>query len=84
MPPKHAVAITSLAESLTCLVALILYVVMHGQVHWPLAAPLTLGAVFSVPLATLTVRVLPEPVIRGSVGVVTCLLGMLTLVKLIW
>ena len=84
MPPKHAVAITSLAEALTCLVGLGAYVLMHGQIDWMLAAPLTLGAMLSVPIATLTVRRLPEAVMRGSVGVVTCVLGILTFVKLFW
>lgn len=82
MPPKHAVAITSLAESVTCLVGLTAYLLMHGSLYWPLAIPLTMGALLSVPIATLTVRKLPEVVIRGSVGVVTCLLGLLTFAKL--
>lgn len=82
MSPKQAVAVTSLAESLTCLVGLLAYVLLHGHVDWTLAAPLTAGAMLSVPMATLTVRKLPETVMRGSVGVVTCLLAFLTFVKL--
>ena len=82
--PKHAVAITSMAEGLTCLVGLSAYLLVSGNLEWGLAVPLTLGAVLSVPIATLTVRKLPEAVIRGSVGVVTCMLGLLTLVKLLW
>jgi uncharacterized membrane protein YfcA len=83
MPPKHAVAITSLAESFTCLVGLLAYFVMKGAaIDWTLAAPLCAGAMLSVPMATLTVRRLPEPLMRGSVGVLTLLLGILTAVKL--
>ena len=84
IPPKHAVAITSMAEGLTCLVGLSAYLFVSGNLEWGLAVPLTLGAMLSVPIATLTVRKLPEAVIRGSVGVVTCMLGLLTLVKLLW
>jgi uncharacterized membrane protein YfcA len=80
--PKSAVAITSLAESLTCLIGLAAYLWMHGSLDWSLAIPLTMGAFLSVPMATLTVRKLPEVFMRGSVGVVTLLLGVLTLVKL--
>ena len=80
--PKSAVAITSLAESLTCLVGLIAYTAMRGQIDWMLAGPLTLGAMLSVPVATLTVRGLSEGVMRTSVGVVTCLLGLLTFARL--
>jgi uncharacterized membrane protein YfcA len=84
MSPKQAVAITSLAESLTCLVGLAAYVWIRGSPDWSLAIPLTAGALLSVPMATLTVRKLPETFIRASVGVVTCVLGLLTFVKLLW
>ena len=82
MGPKQAVAVTSLAEGFTCFVALIAYAIMHGSMDWALAIPLTLGACLSVPMATMTVRRLPETWMRGSVGVVTCALGVLTFVKL--
>jgi uncharacterized membrane protein YfcA len=84
MSPKHAVAITSLAEAWTCLVGLAAYMLLGGSIDWTLAAPLTIGAVLSVPMATLTVRRLPEAAMRASVGGVTCLLGILTLAKLFW
>jgi uncharacterized membrane protein YfcA len=82
MPPKHAIAITSLAEALTCIVGFTAYILIHGHVDLMLAAPLTLGAMLSVPMATLTVKWLPEHAVRSGVGLVTCLLGILTLVKL--
>ncbi len=84
MPPKHAIAITSLAEGLTCIVGLIAYVLIHGRIDLTLAVPLTLGAILSVPIATLTVRGLPEYMVRSGVGAVTCMLGILSLIKLIW
>lgn len=86
LPAKHAVAITSLAESLTCFVALVAYFVglKGGPIYWPLAVPLTLGALLSVPLATVTVRFLPESVMRGSVGILTCILGIVTMIKVVF
>lgn len=81
---KNAVAITSLAESLTCLIGLIAYGAVQRSIYWPLAIPLVAGALLSVPLATLTVKRIPETLMRGSVGVATCLLGTLMFVKLIW
>ncbi len=81
---RQAVAITSLAEGLTCFVGLTAYLCMGGGLYWWLAVPLTLGAVLSVPIATLTVRALPERFMRASVGVVTCLLGVLAFAKLLW
>lgn len=83
LSPKQAVAITSLTESLTCLVGLCAYVVLKpGGLDLSLAIPMTTGALLSVPLATLTVRRLPEGLMRTSVGITTCLLGVITLYKL--
>ena len=84
MSPKHAVAITSLSEALTCFVGLTAYMLMYRGIDWTLAAPLTMGAMLSVPIATLTVRRLPETVMRGSIGITTCLLGIFTFVKILW
>ena len=84
LPAKHAVAITSLAESFTCIVGLIAYVLLHKGLDFALAAPLTLGALLSVPVATLTVRRIPEKAMRASVGVVTCILGLFALSKLLF
>jgi len=81
VPSKHAIAITSLAEALTCIVGFTAYILFHGHIDLMLAAPLTLGAMLSVPMATLTVKFLPEYAVRSGVGVMTCLLGILTLIK---
>lgn len=80
---KQAVGITSLCEGLTCLVGLGAYLLLRGDLDWSLVIPLTLGALFSVPLATLTVRRMPEKYMRGTVGIATLLLGALTLMKLL-
>jgi hypothetical protein len=80
---KQAVAITSLAEGLTCFVGLVAYAIVKGMPDWWLAVPLTLGAALSVPMATFTVKRLPESFVRASVGVVTVLLGILALAKVL-
>jgi uncharacterized membrane protein YfcA len=84
MSPKQAVAITSVAESWTCVIGLAAYVVLHGGLDWSLATPLTLGATLSVPIATLTVRHMREAALRCSVGIVTCTLGMAALAQVLW
>jgi len=84
LSPKKAVAITSLAESLTCFVGLTSYLLLHRGLDWTLALPLTLGAMLSVPVATLTVRRLPDRALRVSIGATTCVLGVFTLTKLLW
>lgn len=80
---RQAVGITSLAEATTCFIGLVAYVLFHEHLDWALTGPLTLGALFSVPVATLTVRRLPEGVLRGTIGGLTLGLGVLTLIRLL-
>ena len=82
LPAKSAVAVTSVAESLTCLIGLLGYLAAGKSIAWELAVPLTLGALLSVPMATLTVRRISESALRGMVGWVTLLLGGVALLKL--
>jgi len=79
LPPKNAVAITSVAESFTCVVGLTAYLALGREINWGLALPLVAGAVLSVPIATLTVRRMPEKGLRLVVGLVTLALGALAL-----
>jgi uncharacterized membrane protein YfcA len=79
---KNAVGITSLAESLTCLVGIVLYVFLKkGGLPWHLAPYLMVGALLSVPLAALTVKKAPDRVFKPAVAVVVFVLGCLTLCK---
>jgi hypothetical protein len=45
--------------------------------------PLALGALLSVPMATLTISRTSEASLRGVVGVVTLMLGVVALLKLL-
>jgi uncharacterized membrane protein YfcA len=83
VPARAAVAITSIAEALTCLVGLTGYLLIAGGPNWALTLPLTAGALLSVPWATLTIRHLPETWIRAGVGVLTLVLGLVSLLKLL-
>ena len=83
LPAKHAVAITSVAESLTCAIGVAAYLLAGKSIDWSLAVPLVLGATLSVPMATATILRMPEKSVRGLVGLTTCLLGGVALWKLI-
>jgi len=78
---KNAVAITSLAEGITCLAGIILYFFLKSNVDWTLAPWLMAGAVLSVPLAAHTVKRIPEKGMKIAVAAVVILLGLLTLAK---
>ncbi len=82
VPARHAVAITSLAEALTCLVGFGAYLAVKGAPDWGLTLPLAAGALLSVPWATVTVRRLPETWLRAGVGILTLVLGLVSLGKL--
>jgi hypothetical protein len=78
---KQAVAITSLAEGLTCLVGVTVYFLVNHNVDWSLAPWLMVGAVLSVPFAAHTLKRLPEKRAKIATAVVILLLGILTLSK---
>lgn len=78
---KNAVAITSLAEGITCLVGVTLYFFLTSTVDWTLAPWLMAGAVLSVPLAAHTVKRVPEKSMKITIAVVIILLGLFTLAK---
>ena len=80
VPARNAVAITSVAEAVTCLFGVCGFLWL-GSIDLSLAVPLTLGALMSVPVATVTIRCFPEQVMRLIVGLMTFLLGSLILLK---
>ena len=83
LSPKKAVAVTSCAKSLVSIIGLTAYMVIQKDLYWAMAVPMCLGAILSVPLATLTVSHLSERTMRINVGVFTCILGIFVFVKLL-
>jgi len=79
---KSAVGITSLAEGLTCMAGVIMYIIFSkGPVDWKLTAWIIPGAVMSVPLAALTVKRIKTGRLKLSIALLTIILGSLTIVK---
>ncbi len=81
---KNAVGITSFAEGLTCLVGVLAYLSLNSTINWSLAPYLLIGAMLSVPFATFTVKKLEAKRLKLAIGVITTLLGIFTLIKLIF
>ncbi|MBN2067645.1 MAG: sulfite exporter TauE/SafE family protein [Candidatus Diapherotrites archaeon] len=79
---KASVAITSLAESFTCLVGISVYFLLGTAVDWSIAPYLALGAVLSVPFSTFAVRRISLGKLTLVVGIATLLLGLYTLCSL--
>jgi len=79
---RNAVAITSLAEGLTCLVGLIAYLVAgNDPTGWKLVPAIMLGAVLSVPLSARSVRRIRTDLLTLAIAGLTIVLGILTLVQ---
>jgi len=83
VPARQAVAITSMAEALTCAMGLGAYLFFKSGIDWSLTLPLAAGALLSVPLATATVQQMPETAIRRGVGLFTLILGGVLLARLL-
>jgi len=79
---KSAVAITSLAEALTCLAGLSIYLLACSNVViWKLGLLLVMGATASAPLTARTVRLIHVQRLKVAIGVLTIALGLLTLTR---
>lgn len=78
---KTAIAITALAEGITCGVGAITYYLTRDVLDWSLAPPMILGVLCAVPLAALTVRALETRTLTILIGVATITLGTVTLLK---
>jgi uncharacterized membrane protein YfcA len=80
---KSSVAITSLAESITCLVGFLAYLALNTTIDWRLILLLIPGAMAAVPFAAKTVKLLPGKQFMIIVGICTTTLGILTILKAI-
>jgi len=78
---KSSVGSTTLAEALVCIVAFVTYLVIKGDIYWTLAAATSIGSIISAPFAAMTVKKVNTNKLKLVIGVVTCLLGALTLAK---
>jgi len=80
---NNAVGITSLAEGLTCAVGVTVFLVSPEIIDWSLAPSLIIGALLSVPFSTIIVKKLPTKALKISIGILTLILGIITLIKIL-
>ena len=81
---NNAVGITSLAEGLTCVVGVIVFIISPEIINWSLAPSLIIGALLSVPFSTFIVKKLPTKTLKISIGLLTFILGLVTLIKVFY
>lgn len=79
---NNAIGITSLAEGLTCIVGVIVFIVSPEIIDWSLAPSLIIGTVLSVPFSTFIVKKIPTKKLKITIGLITLILGLITLLKI--
>ncbi|HEO64216.1 MAG TPA: hypothetical protein ENN78_03000, partial [Candidatus Omnitrophica bacterium] len=85
VPSKPAIGITSLAEGLTCVVALFGYIAFAGSsISWSLAPYIIIGSVLAVPFAVRTVNIIPEAKLKILIALLSIILGLFVACKTIW
>ncbi len=86
---KNAVGITSLAEGITSLSGVLIFLGApllmsqpDNKIYWSLAVSMMIGAMLSVPFSTKIVKSVNTKTLKLYIGVLTTGLGMFTLLKL--
>jgi hypothetical protein len=82
--PKKAIAITSFAEGLTCLVGVIAFLILNSAIDWSLAPFMILGAMLSVPFSVLAVKRFRSKNLTRIIGLVVLGLGLMNIIKLVF
>ncbi|MBC8273736.1 MAG: sulfite exporter TauE/SafE family protein [Chloroflexi bacterium] len=78
---RSSIGSTTIAEALVCIVGFSGYLVIKGDIYWTLAAATSIGSIVAAPFAAITVSKLSPSKLKVVIGVVTCILGVFTLVK---
>ncbi len=81
---KSAIAITSLAEGITCLVGISVYILLKPSIDWVLAPYLIAGAILSVPLSAFTVKSINTRNLQLFIGIMTLVLGIFCVGKIVF
>ncbi len=78
---RNSVGSTTIAESAVCVVGFISYFLVKGDISWHLVAATSAGSILAGPLAAMTVTRISSPVLKLVIGIVTCALGVFTLLN---
>jgi uncharacterized membrane protein YfcA len=78
---KNAIGITSFTEAFTCLTGIIIYSLTIDKINFSLFPYLICGGILSVPISGLAVNKINQKIHKVSIGIVTILLGIITLIK---
>jgi len=81
---KTSIAVTSVAEGITCLFGLITYMIASPQMDLSLAPYMLIGGLLSVPLSAISVKRMKTDRLRLIIGLAVILLGAYSMTKVFW
>jgi uncharacterized membrane protein YfcA len=81
---KVAVSIQTFSELFVSIAGFLTFLLVGSQISWNLLLPLSIGVAFSTPLAALVVHKFESKKLRTGIALATVVLGMLTLLGLLW
>jgi uncharacterized membrane protein YfcA len=81
---KVAVSIQTLSELFVSLAGFLTFLLAGSQISWNLLLPLSIGVALSTPLAALIVHKFESKKLRTGIALATVVLGILTLIGLLW
>ncbi|MGB2855341.1 MAG: sulfite exporter TauE/SafE family protein [Dehalococcoidia bacterium] len=76
---RSSVGNTTLAEAIVCIAGFLGYVLVTGDIFWTLAAATSIGSVVAAPFAAMTVKAVNSQKLKFFIGLVTIILGIVTL-----
>ncbi len=80
---KVAVSIQTFSELFVSIAGFLTFILAGSQISWNLLLPLGIGVVFSTPIAAFVVHKFDSRKLRTAIGLVTIVLGILTLLNLL-
>ena len=81
---KVAVSIQTFSELFVSIAGFLTFLLAGSQISWNLLLPLSMGVVFSTPLAAFVVHKFESRKLRTGIALATVVLGFLTLLGLFW
>jgi hypothetical protein len=79
---RSSVGNATLAEAFVCIVAFLSYLILQGNIYWKLAGATSIGSIVAAPCAAFTVKKVQSKKLKLLIGILTTILGILTLVNM--
>lgn len=79
---KGAIGITTMTESITCLIGVLFFMLFGESFNWHLTLPLLIGSVIAAPLSAIVVSKVNEKILMKAIGILCLVMGFLVAMKI--